>query len=263
MVGLLSNETTLPIAGMAMVWVWTVEGKTLREAARATWALWAHSGVYLLACATVLDIHATGPFAPVWSLSVLAPLAGRSALWAVNILPWLWNVRGAGPQWRVAVDALLLAAAAAMGATLLAGMARRDVSGVRLILASALWFLGGLIPVLPFAHDYAYYNLAVPALGLPVLAAGLWRTAGGIGRVSLPALALAVGALGVVGVWGPGGLNQVDAFRGMANAAHEAYILAAAAQEARPGALSIYVDTRQAQWLLDGGLFAQLAGPVG
>ena len=221
-VGLLADETAGVVPAMALVYDLLVARRPWRDAVRQEWRLWALASVYL-PLRLAMGVHPTGLFAPVWSAGVWLGLIGRSVRTGLQFMGPIENVWRAGPVWRTATAAgsvALLAASLALAAR--AG--QRLLAEWRLAAAGAAWFLLGLLPVLPFAHDFTTYNLDIPLLGFPLILAAALRAARHGATAAGAIWAAAFLAIGLLVVDGPGGLTAVDGNAVLSRAARVAYV---------------------------------------
>lgn len=228
----------------------------LRRAIRETRAALGVFVLYVVVRFGVMGTHAKGAFAIVLTPRILAAEILRSMAWTFDVTMVLRNVMTAARPEMAALMAVV--GAAGLLALGLAGR-RADREGLLLALTGAVWWIIGLLPVLPVAHDFSAYNLGAALLGVPLFAAGLLRGAKGWAQAAAPAMGVAFLLLGTATVYGPGGLAQVDGVKTLATQARAAWVQLRAARDAHdPGT---FCAPESASWTLYGQQEASLADP--
>jgi hypothetical protein len=258
---LMSNETTMVVPALAAVYFLIWKRERVKDVARHTAALWITFGVYLVLRKTVIGLSTGGPFALVLSPRIWLQLTLQSARSMLGFSPTFTNVAqySRSPWEQIAALAqwlLILGVVAALVSGIGRAVRRRavDSTALRLLLTGALWFVIGMSPVLPFARDFADYNLSIALIGYPLLIAGLVTAAG---RLLAPALALWLALAFILvnglGGYGPGGLSQVDGAVVFAHQTYYAYIQMLAYEQRHPGPLHVQVnDTPEVFWAMSG-----------
>ncbi len=256
---LLANETAIVIPALVLTYLLVWKGVSIRDAIVRTLPLWGLFVLYMIGRLTFIGLSTGGPFALVLSPAVWAQLTAKSVVSILGFNPALDNVAAApGGAWSTLVTAaavnLFIAIAAVIGTALVQVWrgAPGDTRGLRLIVLGILWFLIGLAPVLPFARNFADYNLSMSLLGFPLILAGFALGARQYG----PALSLWVGvaylALNALGGYGPGGLSQTDGVAYYAQQSQYGYSQMLAAEQQHPGRplVSVPSDAPVVQWVL-------------
>lgn len=254
---LLANETAIVVPALVLTYLLVWKGASLRDAIVRTLPLWGLFVLYMIARLTFLGLSAGGPFALVLSPGVWAQLTAKSVVSILGFNPGLNNVATSSASWSSLVTvvslSLFISIAAVVGAALVqTWRAPEDTRALRLIALGVLWFLIGMAPVLPFAHNFADYNLSMPLLGFPLILAGLALAARRYG----PALAVWVGvaylAINALGGYGSGGLSQIDGVAYYGQQSRYAYTQMVAAEQRHPGRLLVSVpsDAPVVQWVV-------------
>ncbi len=133
---------------------------------------------------------------------------------------------------------------------------------MRLVLLGAAWFILGLAPVLPFANNYAEYNLALSLIGFSLVVAGLLVAAKGLAPVLGGWLLCGYLALALVCFYSPQGLVYVDGVTVLARVSHSVYTTLVAYERQHPGPFHMYVDEGNvAYWTINQGNMAYVIAP--
>jgi hypothetical protein len=177
--------------------------------------------------------------------------------------------KSTGSAWHVfaiGATALFLTSLAALVLTALlrGGWGQRlSAPGLRLVVLGCLWFFLGLAPVLPFAHNYAKYNLAVGLVGIAVTVAGVAVTAKSIGPQLVLLAASMFLLVSIAGVNGPGGATTTDEVSSSASTSYAASVTMSSFEKQHPGPLHVYIDsnTSHIRWTLGGKNLALLIAP--
>ena len=259
---LLSNETTVVLPAMILVYYLIWERTTFVEAIRRTLPLWAIFALYAVIRIFVPSMHpvTAGVFTVVVNPVTWLNLTVQSLLWSLDFFNVLANlVWYNGPQWHVASSIVVFVVLASLAALVVVAcvfgfrQSWWESPGPRLVALGALWFLLGLVPVLPFANNFASYNLALSVVGISLVVGGLARMAGRSGPYLVAILAFAFFVLSILTVDGPQGMESVDVYPVLARTSYSAYIEMTDFEMAHPGPLHVYVDSDSnvIVWTLD------------
>lgn len=254
---LLCNETAISLPLMLLAYAFLTAPQPIQPAMRralreSAGPLLALAG-YVLARMTFIGLHPSGAFSPVWSPQIWATLTWRALLWSLDVSGPLRNVIAA---WHPTV--LVPLAALGLAATLLCTQ-RPTTDGIRLIAIGVLWWLLGLLPTLPIAHDFSPYNIAGALLGCPLILVGIAKGSSANSRVAVPALGVTFLILGALTVYGPGGLAQIDGVTVLARQARAAWVQMSAVSRTRRAAT--FCAPANASWTLNGPWESGLADP--
>lgn len=215
LLGLLSNETTIILPALIALYYLIYERLTIKETLKQTWRLWIVLILYMILRLKVFgglgadqDAFTLVISLPVWTGEIV-----HSILSSFNLNVHLLNIYNTSRTWKFTVFGLIALGATSLIVGLCVNIKEKTVNW-RLILVGVLWFVVGLLPVLPFANDFADYTIAIPLIGVPLMIYGI------LGNTSYKFLYLVFGisvlCLGLIATFGPYGLYHNDGYRNLA-----------------------------------------------
>lgn len=211
---LLSNETTVVLPAVAVLYWLLVKHSRLRQAILQTRWLWVCFSIYTILRVGIMGIRATGPFRASFSPTKWLRLIGSTIKQGLGFTPTFLN--GLGEPGLLHAASVLCMAGSALVLAVIVVTARRQLNDThRTFLFGAATLLVGLLPVLPFSYNWSQYNMSIGLLGLGLAAAALVERLP-LRRLWAATLAIALLGINLIAVYGPGGNNTVDGVRTLA-----------------------------------------------
>src|SRR5260221_925867 len=226
---LFSNETVSVITAMATAYLFICERPNLSRTLRRSAPLWIVSALYIAARLFIPAVRpiAAGPFALVVNPMIWLDLIRQSFLWSLGYMyafldvflyaEVAWHYRAA---LIAGIHILSLVLLILGGIVKMIQIGRIEPKAVRLIVLGVAWFLLGLAPVLPFARNFAAYNLSLSLIGIAVMIAGLAMAAGEWSPALCAFVLISYLGLNLLSFYGPGGLDTTDGVTVFALSAH-------------------------------------------
>lgn len=216
-IGLMSNETTIIIPVMATVFYLIYKKYPLIKSFKETLYLWVIFVIYALLRLEVFGgLADKGVFAPSWSVQVWLSEIKNSLLSSLGFNATMTGVYNSTETLR-----LLILFIAICSAILVIYQAVKNRVNYSLVTLGLSWFLIGLLPVLPFAHNFSIYTVSIPALGLPFVMIGLLGS-GDLKKFYFVSAGFVI--ISIVSLYGPNGLYSVDGLRLLSRGDHSAFI---------------------------------------
>jgi hypothetical protein len=221
-IGLLSNESTIVLPVMIFLYYFLYKRHSLKDSFKQSSGIWYILVIYLLMRKFVLGgFGAKGVFSAVYSPVVWLQEILKEFKASFGFNAEMNNVIGASKVLHILIVIICIG----IIGLIIYKLYDRKLSKPKWRVATlgALWFLVGLLPVLPFAHNFASYTTSISTIGLSVLLIGLL---GNTDRHKFvyPVIALGLLMLSVINMYGPTGLYQTDGYRALARADYLAYI---------------------------------------
>lgn len=224
--GLMSNETTIILPALVFVYYLFYSNLSIYSAFLKTKILWLILGVYFILRMFVFGgIPAHGAFLISLSPVVWFDELIRSINSSFGFNPVMRNIISLSIGWKLAIFIPLIVL---VGVNIYSVIIKSKSVNTRLIIIGLLWFLIGLLPVLPFSHNFANYNISIAIIGLPVVVVGILGT-----KLTVRHLLVASSfiILMLINLYGPNGLYFVDGNRLLSKSDHLAYIQMKATEE--------------------------------
>lgn len=172
---LLSNETTIVLPGMMLCYEWIMQRSSFRSGIVKTLPLWIVAAVYLVLRLTVIGTHMAGTFSVVFPGPLWVTLFLRSLGASFGYSGPYLNVLHSKSAWSVLLVSSTIVAWGGVVILWILALIKRVYSNdsVRLALFGALSFVIGMLILLPFGHNFADYNLALPLVGVSTFVASV------------------------------------------------------------------------------------------
>jgi hypothetical protein len=228
-VGLGTNETVIILPLLVLAYYILFDRKTIKNSIKSTLGLWIVLIIYMTLRLCVFGgLGAKGVFAIsrspiVWTKEII------HSFWSsLNFNVDLKNIYTSHYHWKLLIITFVIIS---IGSILFALLSNKNKLTIqpRMIILGITWFIIGLLPVLPFANNFADYTISIGLLGLPIIMIGIF------GKTKFlflyPLLAISVLSISLISMYGPNGLMYDDGYITLANSDKYVYVQMEAVQE--------------------------------
>jgi hypothetical protein len=221
-IGLASNETTVILPVLLVAYYYVYKRYSIKQTIMASWTIWSILIAYMLLRLLAFGgLGAKGAFTAVWSPSIWGQEVIREFKSSFGVNAYMDNVLSSSKL----LHSLVIIIFVGIIAAIVYGISRKSVAKPewRIIVLGVIWFVVGLLPVLPFANNFADYTTSISTIGLAIILIGLLRDDP---RQRFVYVLIAVGALllSLISMYGPGGEYHDDGYRSLSRADYSAFI---------------------------------------